>query len=63
MTNTTIYACPSPDECPFTTDDSVDLAEHIEREHPGEYKRPDWPDTEAGRAARTRDENEEDDDE
>lgn len=54
--------CPSPD-CDFETDEISELTEHINSEHPGEFKRDDWPDTPAGRAARAPDDDEEEDDE
>ncbi|RQG93714.1 hypothetical protein [Natrarchaeobius oligotrophus] len=47
------YTCPSPDPCPFTTDEITELTEHINSEHGGEFAREDWPDTPAGRAARS----------
>lgn len=52
--------CPSPDECDFTADSGAELAEHVNSEHAGEYRRDDWPDTEAGRAARRPDKDDED---
>jgi hypothetical protein len=53
------FECPSPD-CSYTTGGGSELAEHVNVEHPGEYKRRDWPDTEAGRATRWRDSSEDD---
>ena len=53
--------CPSPDcdrELPVD-----ELADHINTEHPGEYRRDDWPDTEAGHLARVNELMEEDDEE
>ena len=60
---TRVYECPSPDDCDFTAGGAAELAEHINSEHAGEYQRPDWPDTEAGRAARSRDQDEDEEDE
>lgn len=39
------YSCPSPDDCPFTTDEISELSDHINTEHPGEFQRDDWPDS------------------
>lgn len=52
--------CPSPDDCEFTTDSAADLAEHVNTVHAGEYRREDWPDTEAGRTTRMPDQDDED---
>ncbi|MDF9748426.1 hypothetical protein [Natrinema salsiterrestre] len=46
-----IYACPSPDDCPFTGT-ADELLEHVNSEHSGEYRQDNWPDTPAGRAGR-----------
>lgn len=46
-----VYECPSPD-CNFTAGGSAELLEHVNTEHPGEYRRDDWPDTESGRESR-----------
>ncbi|KDE57983.1 hypothetical protein EL22_08000 [Halostagnicola sp. A56] len=48
MSDTTArtYPCPSPD-CEFTAGGTVELAEHVNTEHPGEFAREDWPDTPA----------------
>jgi len=56
------YDCPSPD-CEIETRDISKLTEHVNGQHPGEYKREDWPDTEAGRAARVPDRDDENDEE
>ena len=40
------FECPSPD-CSYTTGEGSELARHVNAEHPGEYRRDDWPDTEA----------------
>ena len=61
MTDTKAYECPAPD-CSFTTGGIAQLTEHVNSEHPGEYRRDDWPDTDAGRAARLRDRGDEDED-
>ncbi|WP_247001095.1 hypothetical protein [Halosolutus gelatinilyticus] len=58
MTNR--HSCPSPDDYEFETDEISELTEHINSEHAGEYQREDWPDTEAGRAARPKAEAEDD---
>lgn len=46
------YDCPSPGDCSFDADDATALLEHVNTDHPGEYQRDGWPDTEAGRASR-----------
>lgn len=51
---TRIYPCPSPYDCQFTTDESSELAEHVNSEHAGEFKRDDWPDMPAGRRMRAK---------
>ena len=61
MPSDRIYECPAPD-CGHEAPEIAELTEHINSEHPGEYRRPDWPDTEAGRAARSRDQDEDDED-
>lgn len=48
-----VYVCPSPDDCEFSAGGAAELLEHVNSEHPGEYQRPDWPDTEAGRQSRS----------
>ena len=53
------YECPSPDDCGFEAETGADLAEHVNQEHSGEYRRPDWPDTPAGRAGREPDRDDE----
>ncbi|MFC7216185.1 hypothetical protein ACFQO4_19160 [Saliphagus sp. GCM10025334] len=45
--------CPSPD-CSHSTGGAAELAEYVNTEHPGEFRRKDWPATEAGRGTRTR---------
>ncbi len=62
MTQAKTYDCPSPD-CSFTTGGIAELLEHVNGHHPGEYQREDWPDTEAGRATREADRDDEDDEE
>ncbi|WP_276257201.1 hypothetical protein [Halomontanus rarus] len=62
MTDAKTYDCPSPD-CSFIAGGIAELTEHINTTHPGEYKREDWPDTEAGRATRERDRGDENDEE
>ncbi|QCS44668.1 hypothetical protein [Natrinema versiforme] len=58
MTNNTgevkMWECPSPD-CSFATGGSAELLEHVNSEHPGEYQRDDWPDTDAARAKKQQD--------
>ncbi|WP_435551973.1 hypothetical protein [Natrinema sp. CGMCC1.2065] len=52
--------CPSPDcdvELPIAK-----LATHVNEEHPGEYRRDDWPDTEVGHEARVEEVLEDNDD-
>lgn len=44
------YECPSPDDCPFETDDIDAFLEHVNSKHVGEYQREDWPDTPAGQS-------------
>ena len=56
------YECPSPDDCEFVAETAADLAAHVNGEHAGEFQRPDWPDTEAGRAGREPDRDESDGD-
>jgi len=53
------YECPSPDDCGFVAENPTALLEHVNSEHPGEYKHPDWPDTDAARADGESDSNEE----
>ena len=43
--------CPSPD-CELEFEETSELTEHINDDHPGEYQRDGWPDTPAGREAR-----------
>ncbi len=62
MTHAKTYDCPAPD-CPFGTGGIAELLEHVNGQHPGEYQREDWPDTEAGRAAREADRDDGDDEE
>jgi len=57
------YPCPSPDNCEFVAEDATDLLEHVNAEHAGEFQRPDWPDTPAGRAGREPDQGDVDGDE
>lgn len=40
-----VYGCPSPD-CNESFDYPSNLSEHVNEDHPGEYKQPGWPDTE-----------------
>ncbi|WP_312908482.1 hypothetical protein [Natronosalvus caseinilyticus] len=47
------FVCPSPD-CSHSTGGAAELAEHVNTEHPGEFRRKDWPATEAGQASRAR---------
>ena len=54
MTDPT-YLCPSPDDCPFVAETGAELAEHVNAEHAGEWRRDDWPDTPAGRAGHASD--------
>ncbi|MFC7216518.1 hypothetical protein ACFQO4_20880 [Saliphagus sp. GCM10025334] len=53
------FECPSPD-CSHSTGGAAELAEHVNTEHPGEFRRKDWPATEAGRGTRARDRAEDD---
>lgn len=55
-----IYQCPSPDDCSFTSGGAAELADHVNTEHSGEYRRDGWPDTPAARAATSTDEEEND---
>ncbi|UTF55881.1 hypothetical protein [Natronosalvus rutilus] len=48
------FVCPSPD-CSHSTGGAAELAEHVNTEHSGEFRRKDWPATEAGRASLARD--------
>ncbi|WP_312912748.1 hypothetical protein [Natronosalvus caseinilyticus] len=52
------FVCPSTD-CSHSTGGAAELAEHVNTEHPGEFRRKDWPATEAGSKARTREQDEE----
>lgn len=54
MPSNRVYECPAPD-CGYEAREISELTEHINSKHPGEYQREDWPDTDAGRAARSRD--------
>ncbi|PGF14427.1 hypothetical protein CP556_21445 [Natrinema sp. CBA1119] len=58
MTDAKTYDCPSPD-CACTTGGIAELLEHVNGTHSGEYKRDEWPDTPAGRAAREPDRDDE----
>lgn len=63
MASTRVYECPSPDDCEFAAGGAPELLEHVNSEHPGEYQRPDWPDTEAGRSREDGHEDEDENDE
>lgn len=57
------WSCPSPDDCGFTAGGAAELLEHVNSEHPGEYQRDDWPDTDAARDKKQQDDSDESADE